>query len=73
MRVVRFRKSWLMYQPGETAGFADAEAARLIASGIAVDKAEFDAAEAEATAQAEAKAKAAQEAAEAEAKAKAKT
>lgn len=37
MRVVRFLKTYRMYQPGERAGFAKAEAAALIAQGFAVD------------------------------------
>ena len=61
MIVVRFKRSWMMYQPGETAGFDAAQAKRLIASGYAVSKADHDAADA--------KAKADAEAAEAEAKA----
>jgi len=60
MKRVRFSRAHLMYQAGETAGFDDAVAAALIASGMAVDA---DVAEADAKAKAEA------EAAEAEAKA----
>ena len=80
MIVVRFKRAWMMYQPGETAGFDADQARRLIASGHAVSKADHDAAvakvdaEAKAAAEAEAKAKAEAEAkakAEAEAKAKA--
>jgi hypothetical protein len=37
MKVVQFLRSHLMYQPGETAGFDDATAKVLIASGVAVD------------------------------------
>ena len=37
MKVVKFLRSHLMYQPGETAGFDDATAKVLIASGVAVD------------------------------------
>ena len=74
MIVVRFKRAWMMYQPGETAGFDAAQADRLITSGYAVSKADHDAAEAAAKADAEAKAKADAEAkakADAEAKAKA--
>lgn len=37
MKVVRFLRVYRMYQPGETAGFGDAEALDLIKRGIAVD------------------------------------
>lgn len=37
MKVVRFVKTYRMYQPGERAGFAKAEADALIAQGLAVD------------------------------------
>ncbi|MGK7663371.1 MULTISPECIES: hypothetical protein [unclassified Marinovum] len=37
MKVVRFLKTYRMYQPGERAGFAKAEADALIAQGFAVD------------------------------------
>lgn len=37
MKVVRFLKTYRMYQPGERAGFAEAEAKALIAQGFAVD------------------------------------
>lgn len=56
MRIVRFVKTYRMYQPGERAGFAEAEAKALIAQGFAVDPdaaaraAEVAAAEAEAEA-----------------------
>lgn len=66
MIVVRFKRAWMMYQPGETAGFDADQARRLIASGHAVSKADHDAATAKAEAEAKAKAEA-----EAEAKAKA--
>lgn len=71
MIVVRFVRTHRMYQPGESAGFDDAEAQRLIESGVAVDPKKADAA---AAAQARKKAKAEAEAKdneEAEAKAKA--
>ncbi|MFP1646113.1 hypothetical protein [Pontitalea aquivivens] len=70
MKRVRFLKTHLMYQPGETAGFSDAVAATLIAAGVAIDPEAQAKAEAEAAAQAEADAKAK---AEAEAKAEAKS
>jgi transketolase C-terminal domain/subunit len=38
MKVVKFRKSHLSYQPGEAAGFEDGIAETLIASGVAVDR-----------------------------------
>lgn len=78
-KVVRFRKCYLSYQPGETAGFDAAQANRLVASGHAVLEADHQAAvakaETDAAAAAEAAAKAKEEAdaaaaAEAEAKAK---
>ena len=58
MKVIRFMTGYRMYQPGETAGFADAEAGALISAGIAIDEAE---AQAKAAAAAEAQAKAATE------------
>lgn len=63
MKRVIFSTGYLMYQAGETAAFAAAVSAELIAKGVAVDA---DLAEAKAKADAEAQA-----AAEAEAKAKA--
>lgn len=50
MRVVRFVRGYLMYQPGETAGFADDVAQSLIDRGAAVDPAAAKAAAAEAAA-----------------------
>lgn len=74
--VIRFRKAYMMYQPGETAGFDDALAKRLVTSGHAVFEGDHQAAEtaqAEAAAKAKAEAEAAAKAkAEAEAEAKAK-
>lgn len=52
MKVVRLIKAYQMYQAGETAGFSDALAQKLIASGTAVDPIE----EAEAKAAADEKA-----------------
>lgn len=58
MIVVRFVRTHRMYQPGESAGFDDAEAQRLIESGVAVDpKAADAAAQAQEKAKAEAEAK----------------
>lgn len=77
MKVVRLTKAYRMYQPGETAGFDDAQAESLIAQGLAVDpeavkaQAEADAKAAAEKAQADADAKAAAEKAQAEADAKA--
>jgi len=65
MKVVRLIKAYLMYQSGETAGFNDALAGKLIASNTAVDPVEYErrvAEKAAAKAQAEADAKAKQEA-----------
>ena len=39
MKAVRFVNAHRMYQPGEIAGFSHADAAELIASGVAVDAA----------------------------------
>ena len=50
MKVVRFVKTFRMYQPGERAGFAKAEAEALIAQGFAVDQEALDAQQAEANA-----------------------
>lgn len=50
MKVVRFVRGHLMYQPGETAGFADDVAQGLIKCGAAVDPAAADAAAAKAAA-----------------------
>lgn len=69
MRVVRFVKTYRMYQPGERAGFAEAEAEALIAQGFAVDPIAAAQAAAAAAAEAEAEAAAAAAAAEAEAEA----
>tara|TARA_R100001369_G_scaffold87217_1_gene122428 strand:- start:571 stop:774 length:204 start_codon:yes stop_codon:yes gene_type:complete len=54
MRVVRLIKAYQMYQAGETAGFNDPLAEKLIKSGTAVDPVE----EAKAKEEADAKAKA---------------
>lgn len=54
MKVVRFLMGHLMYQPGETAGFAEDVAQTLIASGIAQDSAAQADADAAAPAQADA-------------------
>jgi len=59
MRVVRFVKTYRMYQPGERAGFAEAEAEALIAQGFAVDPIAAAQAAAAAAAEAEAEAEAA--------------
>ncbi|MFU1606589.1 hypothetical protein ACM25O_09010 [Sulfitobacter pontiacus] len=82
MKIVRLIKAYQMYQAGETAGFNDALAEKLIASGTAVDPvaeaADADAkakenADAKANAEAEAKEKAAaDDKAKADADAKAK-
>lgn len=37
MKSVRFTKAWLMYQPGETAGFPAPQADEIISRGYAVD------------------------------------
>lgn len=59
MKVIKFLSGHLMYQPGETAGFADDVALALIEAGVGVDAAAQ--AEADATAaKAEADAAAAQ-------------
>ena len=63
MKIVRLIKAYQMYQAGETAGFNDALAAKLIASGTAVDpvadaKAQKAKADADAKAKADAYAKA---------------
>ena len=77
MKVVRLIKAYQMYQAGETAGFNDALAEKLIASGTAVDPDEYERRVAEreaAKAKADADAKEKQEAevkAKEEAKAKA--
>lgn len=75
MKIVRLIKAYQMYQAGETAGFNDALAEKLIASGTAVDPvAEAADADAKAKENADAKAKAeaeAKEKAAADAKAKA--
>ena len=44
--LVRFKKSWRMYQPGEVAGFEPEVAQPLIAGGFAVDVDVEEAAEA---------------------------
>lgn len=74
MRRVTFTRPHRMYQPGETAGFPDEQAAALIAEGFGWDPDGPRPAEIEAKAKADADAKAAAEAqakADAEAKAKA--
>lgn len=58
MRLVRFVRPYRLWNRGETAGFEDAEADRLIAQGIAVDPDQAARAEADAKAKAEADAKA---------------
>ena len=75
MKRLTFIKGWKMYQPGETAGFADDVAKALLSGGLAVDtdaaaaKAEADEAAAKAAADAKAKAEADEAAAKTKAKA----
>jgi hypothetical protein len=54
MRVVRLIRAYQMYQAGETAGFKDDLAGRLIAEEIAVDAKAYEAAKADADAKAKA-------------------